>query len=267
MSNRLRAAKAFLLNMLARLRRFRRIAALIVSLALCLPLHLLWRVLRLRSPWPPRFLGLAARAAGARVSVTGTPLAADVFFIANHVSWIDILALGGATGTAFIAKDDIAGWPVFGWLAAQNNTVFITRDRRGSINDQLLVIRNAMARHQPLALFPEGTTSNGHALLPFKASLLAVMLPPPRSVLVQPVHIDYGATAPDIAWTGEEAASANASRILARKGPLPVTLRFLEPFDSATLPDRKALASEVQKRIADSLAAHAAPSAGANGAV
>jgi 1-acyl-sn-glycerol-3-phosphate acyltransferase len=253
--------------MAARLRRFRRIAALIGALLLCLPLHLLWRLLHLRSPWPPRFLGLAARAVGARVSIAGTPLSGDVFFIANHVSWIDILALGGATGTAFIAKDDIAAWPVVGWLAAQNNTVFIARERRGSINDQLGLIRKAMAGHQPLALFPEGTTSDGRTLLPFKPSLLAVMLPPPRAVLVQPVHIDYGAVAADIAWTGEEPAGTNASRLFARAGTLPVTLHFLEPFDPAALPDRKALAAEAQKRIAASLAAHTAPSAVAVGPV
>lgn len=253
--------------MAARLRRFRRIAALIGALACCLPLHLLWRLLRLRSPWPSRFLGLAARAVGARVSVTGTPLAADVFFIANHVSWIDILALGGASGTAFIAKGEIAAWPIVGWLSAQNNTVFIARERRGSINDQLLIIREAMAGHQPLALFPEGTTGDGRTLLPFKPSLLAVMLPPPRAVLVQPVHIDYGAAATEIAWTSEEPAGTNASRVLARAGPLPVTLHFLEPFDPAALPDRKALAAEAQKRIAASLAAHAAPSAAVDGPV
>ncbi|WP_336970902.1 lysophospholipid acyltransferase family protein [Sphingobium aromaticiconvertens] len=253
--------------MVAQLRRFRRIAALIGALALCLPLHLIWRLLRLRSPWPPRFLGLAARAVGARVSITGSPLAADVFFIANHVSWIDILAMGGTTGTAFIAKDDIAAWPMVGWLAALNNTVFITRERRGSLNDQLLIIREAMAGHQPLALFPEGTTGDGRTLLPFKPSLLAVMLPPPRAVLVQPVHIDYGAAATDIAWTGEESAGANASRLFARAGSLPVTLHFLEPFDPAALPDRKALTAQAQKRIAASLAAHAVPSAVADGPV
>lgn len=253
--------------MTAHLRRFRRITALLGALAFCLPLHMLWRLFGLRSPWPPRFLGLAARAVGTRVSVTGAPLAADVFFIANHVSWIDILALGGATGTAFIAKDEIGAWPIAGWLAALNNTVFITRDRRGSINDQLLIIRNAMAGHQPLALFPEGTTGDGRTLLPFKPSLLAVLLPPPRAVMIQPVHIDYGAAATDIAWTGSEGAGANASRIFARKGALPVTLRFLEPFDPAPFPDRKALTNEVQKRIADSFAAHAAPSAVADAPV
>src|SRR3546814_1742545 len=59
-------------------------------------------------------------------------LPGDMFLIANHVSWIDILALGGATGTAFVAHDGIAAWPAIGWLAAQNNTLFVARERRGA---------------------------------------------------------------------------------------------------------------------------------------
>jgi 1-acyl-sn-glycerol-3-phosphate acyltransferase len=109
----------------AAFRRWRRIAALLGALALCLPLHLLWKAVGRASPWPPRFLGLAARAVGGRVRIAGKPLRRDVFFISNHVSWVDILALGGATGAAFISKDDVADWPVIGWLAQQNNTIFI----------------------------------------------------------------------------------------------------------------------------------------------
>lgn len=223
---------------------------------LCLPLHLLWRMVGRRSPWPRHFLRFATRAVGARIRIAGAPLPGDVFFIANHVSWVDILALGSATGTAFIAKDEVATWPVVGWLAAQNNSVFIARSRRTTIADQLAIIRDAMAGHQPLTLFPEGTTGNGVTLLPFNPSLLAVLMPPPRAVLVQPVHIDYGAAVPDYAWVGEETVGANAMRLLARPGPLPVTLRFLEPFDATHLPDRKALAAEAQKRITVSLSRH-----------
>jgi 1-acyl-sn-glycerol-3-phosphate acyltransferase len=178
----------------------------------------------------------------------------DSFIIANHVSWVDILALGGATGSAFVAHDGIAGWPVIGWLAAQNNTVFVARDRRGALNSQLDALRAALAGHQPVALFPEGTTSDGAGLLPFKPSLLAVLLPPPRSVRIQPVHIDYGPATADIAWHSDEGAGANAKRLLERKGRLDVTLRFLEPFDPAICPDRKILAAMSQQRIAASIA-------------
>ncbi|MDF0541553.1 lysophospholipid acyltransferase family protein [Sphingobium sp. H39-3-25] len=215
-----------------------------------MPLHLLWRLFRARSPWPPIFLELAARSCGARVRLSGARPARDCFLVSNHVSWIDILALGGATGTAFISKDDVAGWPMIGWLAAQNNTIFIARDRRHGVAEQLESLRRAMDGHQPITLFAEGTTGNGHTLLPFKPALFAVMSPPPRAMLVQPVFIDYGPAAKEIAWHGNEGSAGNAARVLARKGRLDVTIHLLEPFDPATLPDRKALANEARNRIA-----------------
>ncbi|MFY9349993.1 MAG: lysophospholipid acyltransferase family protein [Sphingobium sp.] len=243
------------------LRRILRIGALVASLVLCLPLHLLWRLARRPSPWPRRFLAMAARSVGARVRVEGRPTSGDMFLLANHVSWIDILALGGATGAAFVSKDDVAAWPAIGWLAAQNNTLFVSRERRGALSGQIDALRAAMLGHQPVALFPEGTTGDGRTLLPFKPALLAVLLPPPRPVLIQPVHIDYGEAAAEIAWAGEEAAGANAARLLSRKGPLRVTIRFLEPFDPATCPDRKAIAALARTSIAASIAAHQRPSA------
>ena len=202
---------------------------------------------------------MAARAVGAQVRIEGHPFHGDSFIIANHVSWIDILAIGGATGAAFVAHDGIAGWPVIGWLAAQNNTLFVARNRRGALADQLDALRAALAGHQPVALFPEGTTSDGTGLLPFKPSLLAVLLPAPRAVMIQPVHVDYGAATRDIAWHSNEPAGANVRRLLERRGRLIVTLRFLAPFNPAISPDRKALAALTQERIAASITAHLPP--------
>lgn len=241
------------------MRRTVRIAALVASLLACLLPHLLWKLARRQSPWPRRFLALATRAIGVRVEIAGQPHDGDMFLLANHVSWIDILVLGGATGAAFVAHDGIARWPVVGWLAAQNNTLFVARERRGALSHQLDALRAAMQGHQPVALFPEGTTSDGNGLLPFKPSLLAVLLPPPRAVLIQPVHIDYGAATGEIAWHGDEPAGTNAWRLLGRKGPLVVTLRFLPPFDPATCADRKVIAATARDRIAASIALHQRP--------
>ena len=235
-------------------RRWMRIVALAASLLACLIPHLLWRLLRRRSPWPRHFLALAARSVGARVRIAGQPHDGDMFLLANHVSWIDILAMGGATGAAFVAHDGIARWPVVGWLAAQNNTLFVARERRGALTGQIDALREAMLGHQPVALFPEGTTSDGSGLLPFKPSLLAVLLPPPRAVMIQPVHIDYGAATAAIAWHGDEPAGTNAWRILARKGVIDITLHFLEPFDPAACADRKVIAATARERIATSIA-------------
>lgn len=242
------------------LRRARRLVLLFASLIFCLIPHLLCRMLGLRSSWPRRFLGLAARSAGARVRIDGTPLRRDVFFIANHLSWIDILALGGATGTAFIAHDGVAGWPVIGWLARQNGTIFVARADRHAVRDQISALHAAIRGHQPVALFPEGTTGDGTTLLPFKAALLAGLMPPPRDLYIQPVWIDYGEAARGIAWHSREPAGANVLRLLGRKGPLPVTLHFLAPFDPENYPDRKSVAEQARNRIASRQAASLPPS-------
>jgi 1-acyl-sn-glycerol-3-phosphate acyltransferase len=230
-------------------RRWRRIGALAASLLLCLPLHILWQLSGCASPWPRRFLGMAARAVGVRTVISGTPCRVNVFFAANHLSWIDILVLAGTTGTSFIAHDGIEQWPVVGWLAAQNNTIFIAREKRHAVGNQVNQLRAALTRDQPVTLFPEGTTNDGGALLPFRPALFAGLMPPPRALQIQPIYIDYGPAAADIAWFGNEGAGANARRVLARSGPLVVTLHFLEPLDPANYPDRKAVAAETQKRI------------------
>lgn len=142
-------------------RRTLRLAALVASLLLCLLPHLATKVLRIPSPWPKRFLALAARACGTRVSTSGQASCRDVFFVANHLSWLDILVLGGATGTAFISHDDVARWPIVGWLAKQNNTIFVARADRHGVRNQIAQLHTALKNHQPVALFPEGTTGNG----------------------------------------------------------------------------------------------------------
>jgi lyso-ornithine lipid O-acyltransferase len=245
------------------LRKYGRITALMLVLLGCLPLHLLWRLIRHHSPVPRLFLALAARCVGARVTIKGTPLRHDVFYIGNHISWIDILALGGATSCAFVSKDDVGRWPLIGWLAAQNNTILIERTRRSdAVSRQMTALRTAIAEHQPIALFPEGTTGNGHELLPFKPTLFAALLPPPRNIRIQPVYISYGEATADIAWVDNEGAGANATRILKRAGTIPVILHFLDPFDPGDHPDRKALSAETRNRIES--ASRALPSGAAS---
>ncbi len=222
------------------------------ALLVCLPLHYLWRLLGRPSPWPRRFLALVARAAGMKVRVTGTPLERDVLFLANHLSWLDIVVLAGASGTAFVSKAEVAATPVIGWLAGLNNTVFVARAERSAVRGQADALRTALASGQPVALFPEGTTDGGPEILPFRASLLASLFPPLPGVKVQPVALDYAEAAHDLAWIGDEAGLANVRKVLTRRGTTPVTVRFLAPVDPATA-DRKALAKAARDEIADAL--------------
>lgn len=236
-----------------------RVLAMVAGLIFCLPLHYLWIAFGRSSPWPRLFLGWVGRSAGMRPRILGTPLRRDVLILANHLSWLDIMLVAGATGAAFVSRDDVARWPVFGWLARLNRTVFVARSNRRSIHGQAKALRRTLADGQPVALFPEGTTNGGARVLPFRASLLAAVLPPPPGLMVQPVAIDYGEAAREIAWTDGEAARANVTRVLSRPGTTPVTLHFLEPIDPAGMGDRKALAETAQGRIVAALGASAPP--------
>jgi 1-acyl-sn-glycerol-3-phosphate acyltransferase len=245
--------RTFAGNPVGALRLAVRTGWLLAAVVLCVPLHGLWRALGRPSPWPQRFLGTAARACGARVTIAGTARLHDVFYVANHLSWIDICILGGATGTAFVSQDKIRDWPVIGWLARLNRTVFVSRTDRMTVGAQVDELRNALAEHQPVAIFPEGTTTDGRSLLPFKAPLFAVLFPPPRALVIQPVLLDFDEAGKSLAWIGEETAPENAWRVLSRPGTFHVTVRFLEPFDPGDHPHRKMISGEARRRIAAAL--------------
>ncbi|MFM9978474.1 MAG: lysophospholipid acyltransferase family protein [Sphingomonadaceae bacterium] len=226
-----------------------RAAGLIGLLLICVPLHYIWKSTRAGSPWPRIFLGAAGRVTGARVSRSGTPLRRDVVFIANHVSWIDILAIAGSSGSAFVAKAELRMAPVVGWLCTLNRTVFVSREDRMGVADQINRLKDAIAETWSITVFPEGTTTDGRSLLPFKSPLLRVLEPPPPGVLVQPLMLDYGHVGPEIGWIGAERGKDNALRVLARRGSFRVRTFYLEPFDPRDYIGRKAIAAEARGRI------------------
>ena len=230
-----------------------RAAGLLLALLLTVPLHYLWRLVRVPSPWPQLFLGWAARLAGARVSRVGTPRKRDVFYISNHLSWIDILGIAGQSGTAFVAKQEIRDAPVVGWLSTLNRTVFVKRENRLGVAEQINLLRDALEDNWSVTVFPEGTTTDGQSLLPFKTPMLRVLEPPPPGVMVQPVMLDYGDAGEDISWIGQERGLDNAKRVLARKGSFRLDVHFLEPFHPRDFPGRKIAAAESRRRIEEAL--------------
>jgi lyso-ornithine lipid O-acyltransferase len=227
---------------------FRAVAIVAILLPLIV-LHYLWRALRQPSPWPRFFLGWTGWIAGARAQISGKHVRRDVVFISNHVSWIDILVIAGASGSAFVAKAEIRAAPVVGWLSTLNRTVFVSREDRTGVGGQIERLREALADTWSVTIFPEGTTDDGRSLLPFKSSLLKILEPPPPGVVVQPLMLDYGALGPEIGWLGNESGAANALRVLARPGSFRVGVRFLDPFDPASVAGRKAIAAEARLRI------------------
>ena len=228
-----------------------RIAAILGWFLVCVVPHLLSKLTG-RSRWPRRFLGKVARICGADVRVEGVPAKSGDLLIANHVSWLDIMVLAGATGCAFISKAEIRGHPLLKWVADQNNTIYVDRAERRAIHDQAKSILDGLRRDQPLALFPEGTVGDGGTLLPFKPSLLSAVAPPPPAVSLRPVAIDYHGRAHVLGWAPGEHGLDNALRILGRKGRLPVTVRLLGPL--APSPDRKIIARAAHDAVATALA-------------
>ena len=241
----------------------RLVLMVLVLLFLIVP-HLLYRAVGRPSPMVMAFLNAAGWIAGLRIRTTGTRLRRNVLFVSNHVSWLDILALGGAARSAFVSKAEVGTTPLVGWLADQNHTVYVQREARREIHNQANDLRNALARGRPVTLFPEGTTGPGDGLLPFRPSLLQAVIPTPPNLQVQPVFLDYGAEAPDIAWLDPESGLDNFKRLLARKRPVHLTIHYLDPLSDEVESDRKMLAEAARAAITAEMAATARSSAGAS---
>jgi 1-acyl-sn-glycerol-3-phosphate acyltransferase len=210
-----------------------------------------------QSSWPPKFLAAAGWVVGARVRQSGEPIRPHSLLISNHLSWLDILILGGSTNCAFVAKDQL-GHGFLHWLADQNCTLYVKRSHVKGARDQALAIAKALAGDKPIALFPEGTTGPGDQLLPFRSTLLEAASFAARDVEVRPVAIDYGDATMDVAWF-EEGGRDNVLRVLGRRGAMPVTVRLLPPLPRS---DRKTLAQAARHAIGQALAASSSARAG-----
>jgi lyso-ornithine lipid O-acyltransferase len=224
---------------------------MVAWLGFCAPMHMLAQLLG-RSRWPRRFLRGIGWIAGARVGQSGTPAAPHTLLIANHVSWLDIPIMAGATGCAFVAKDELKGHPLMRWLCVQNGTVFVDRADKRGIAGQAADMVEALGRDRPLTLFPEGTVGDGGRLLPFRPALLSAFAPAPERVTIRPLAIDYGAAAREFGWPDGESGKANFLRLLGRRGTVSVTLHLLPPLPP--LADRKQLARAAHDAVANALA-------------
>ncbi len=219
-------------------------------LCFCVPLHVVWRSLTGRPTVARWFCAGTIRILGARLTITGKPLRSSALFLANHQSWLDILAMGGTSRTCFLSKDEIRRVPLVGWLAKTNDTLFVSREQRLAVAAQVEALRKALIGGRPVTLFPEGTTKGGSFLMPFKPALLRVLEPPPPGIRVQPVLIDFGDDRDELAWA-EETGLYNAVRIAGRLARFECTIHYLEPFDPADFPNRKAIAAHAHAEISE----------------
>lgn len=212
---------------------------------------------------PRAFHRNCLRALGLTVKVDGAISSArPTLFVANHITYLDIPVLGSLAELSFIAKSEIAGWPLAGALARLQRTVFIERRRRGlrGERDQL---EQRLAAGDSLVLFPEATTGNGTRLLPFKSSLFSVAeRAGERPLAVQPVTIAY--TMLDgmpltlhirhlVAWYGAMSMRDHIWTVLGL-GRIEARVIFHPVVDAAAFASRKALARHCERSIGTALA-------------
>jgi lyso-ornithine lipid O-acyltransferase len=183
--------------------------------------------------------------------------------VSNHVSWLDIVVLGGLVPLSFVAKSEVAGWPVIGTLARLQRTIFVDRVRRSATADIARCMGHRLVAGDTIVLFGEGTTGDGNRVLPFRPALLAAVREAMSAsgaaaapILMQPLSIAYSALdglplgradRPSVAWYGDMSFGSHLARLLSI-GPIDVTLRFAEPFEVAD-GDRKTLARRLGNAV------------------
>ena len=190
---------------------------------------------------------------GIRLQSNGVGRTGPVLFVANHVSWLDILAINAVHPARFVSKADVRHWPVMGWMVACGGTLFIERERKRDALRVVHQVAQALKAGETVAVFPEGTTSDGHVLLPFHANLLQAAIA--TEVPVQPVALRYSdkrnAISPAAAYVGDTSLAQSAWWIVCAEG-LQVSVQMLLPEGTRHL-ERRALAERLQAQIGSAL--------------
>lgn len=235
---------------------------LLGGLALLLLLRLIERpVYGVERPWTPnitvfvcrmafRIMGMGYVAHGHRMDQPGA-------VVANHSSWLDIFALNAGERVYFVSKSEVAGWPGIGRLAKATGTVFINRDPREAAVQKRVFEERLGAGHK-LLFFPEGTSTDGMRVLPFKPTLFAAFFAEAlrEEIWVQPVTVVYhapeGADPRFYGWWGEMEFGAHLLAILAHRRQGSVEVFWHAPVRVAAFADRKALAKAMEAAVAAS---------------
>lgn len=241
------------------------------GLAVLLALRLVERpVFGARRPVTPFITQAVCRSAfvilGIGYRTTGTLMREKGAVVANHVSWLDIFSLNARKRIYFVSKAEVAGWPGIGWLARATGTVFIERKRAQAQAHNALFEARLRAGHK-LLFFPEGTSTDGMRVLPFKTTLFAAFF---REKLkddmsIQPVTLRYTAPRGEdprfYGWWGDTEFGTHLLQVLSARRQGQVELIYHAPLRVSDFADRKALAKAAEDQVRAGLGA--APSAAA----
>jgi len=176
------------------------------------------------------------------------PVPAKGFLVSNHLSYFDILAIGATTRAVFVSKADVRRWPLFGWLSSLAGTIFIERERRTHVGAVNREIEAALADGALVVVFPEGTSSDGQTILPFRGSLLEPALRGGHEISVGWIHydLDDGDAGNEVCYWGEHSFFPHLLNLLDKRG-VRATLRFGK-FNRNT-DDRKELARQLREAV------------------
>ena len=199
-----------------------------------------------------------------RVSVVGNPVRdRAVLFVSNHVSWIDIVVIGSITPVAFVAKREVASWPLVGVTAKMQRTVFVDRGRRHQTGDAVSEIVNRVVSGTSVVLFAEGTSSDGNRVLPFRSALLGAIEDQSGggSILMQPMAITYVGQhglpmgrqhRPLVAWYGDLDFMPHIKAFIER-GVVDALVTYGDPVPADRDMDRKAMSKRLEGTVRELL--------------
>lgn len=191
---------------------------------------------------------------GMRYTVTGRPMRQRGAVVANHASWLDIFSLNACQTVYFVSKSEVAGWPLIGWLARATGTAFIARDPKAAKAQQALFEERIRAGHK-LLFFPEGTSTDGLRVLPFKSTLFAAFYSHglDHIMQIQPVSVIY--RAPEgrgprfYGWWGDMSFGAHLFKTLAQWRQGSVDVVFHAPVGVDAFASRKDLARHCEDAV------------------
>jgi lyso-ornithine lipid O-acyltransferase len=253
---------------MSRLRAFALAVAFVVLTLASVPIQYfaLRFGLKLRRTYPNAYHRLLCRMFGIRVTVVGEPVRdSGVLFVANHTGYFDILIMSATHRLSFVAKKEVSGWPLFGLMARLQESIFVDRDRRTTVGAARDLLARRLRDGDALVLFPEGTSSDGNRVLPFKSALMGAVESEigtdaagrVRHVPVQPVSITYVSVhgipmgrenRPFFAWYGDMELLPHVWEAL-KSGPFDVVVEFHPPLTVDTAGDRKHIAVLAENTI------------------
>ncbi|WP_019015270.1 lysophospholipid acyltransferase family protein [Elioraea tepidiphila] len=249
-------------------RATRRILLMALWTLLCIPIQAACLAIGGRPPvvFARWYHAVLCRIGGIRVRMIGTPATPQpgrpVLFLCNHQSWADVLVLGGRLEACFIAKAEIGSWPLIRTVARLGRTVYVSR-RRGATAREKDELVSRLAKGDSLILFPEGTTSDGARILPFRSALVGAVEAAGIDPIVQPVSLVFDKLdglpvtrphRPHFSWYGDMDIASHAWTLLGRRS-CRATILLHEPLDPAAFPNRKALAEAAYQAVDEGAAA------------